>query len=92
MNKKIINKSVFILLWTASICWAFEYSESSDTRQREEEKTNAVDAVLKQLNKKAIELNPNQAIFWKSLAVTLRDLGREDEAEAAYWRAKELEE
>ncbi len=61
MDKKIISKSVLILLWTVSICWAFEYMESSDTKQPEEEKANAVDAVLKQLNKKALELNSYEA-------------------------------
>jgi hypothetical protein len=44
-----------------SICWASECPKSSDTKQPVEEKTNAVDAVLKQLNKKTSELVSYQA-------------------------------
>jgi outer membrane lipoprotein-sorting protein len=67
MNKKIIIKVVLILLWTVSTCWASEckraceYPKSSDTKQPVEEKTNAVDTVLKQLNKKTSELKSYQA-------------------------------
>lgn len=62
MNKKIISKAVIVFLWTVSICWASECKrESSDTKQPVEEKTNAVDAVLKQLNKKTSELVSYQA-------------------------------
>jgi len=67
MNKKIISKAVIVFLWTVSICLASEckraceYPESSDTKQPVEEKTNAVDTVLKQLNKKTSELMSYQA-------------------------------
>lgn len=62
MNKKIVSKAVIVFLWTVSICWASECKrESSDTKQPVEEKTNAVDAVLKQLNKKTSELISYQA-------------------------------
>ena len=67
MNKKIISKAVIVFLWTVSICWASggtkacEYPKSSDTKQPVEEKTNAVDTVLKQLNKKTLELMSYQA-------------------------------
>ncbi len=67
MNKKIIIKAALILLWTVSTCWASEgkraceYPKSSDTKQPVEEKTNAVDTVLKQLKKKTSELKSYQA-------------------------------
>jgi len=67
MNKKIIIKAALILLWTVSTCRASEckraceYPKSSDTKQPVEEKTNAVDTVLKQLNKKTSELMSYQA-------------------------------
>ncbi|MEQ9716550.1 MAG: hypothetical protein ABGF52_13615, partial [Candidatus Asgardarchaeum sp.] len=67
MNKKIISKAVIVFLWTVSICWvsggtkACECPKSSDTKQPVEEKTNAVDTVLKQLNKKTSELMSYQA-------------------------------
>ena len=67
MIKKIISKAVIVLLWTVSACWASgsttacECPKSSDTKQMVEKKTNAVDTVLKQLNKKALELKSYQA-------------------------------
>ncbi len=66
MNKKIISKAVIVFLLTVSICWASGGTKaceckSSDTKQPVEEKTNAVDAVLKQLNKKTSELVSYQA-------------------------------
>lgn len=61
MDKKIISKSVLIFLWMISICLAYECPESSDTKQPEEEKADAVDMVLKQLNKKALELESYEA-------------------------------
>ncbi len=67
MNKKIISKAVIVFLWTVRICWASECTKacecpkSSDTKQPVEEKTNAVDTVLKQLNKKTSELMSYQA-------------------------------
>ncbi len=67
MNKKIISKAVIVFLWTVSICWASggtkacECPKSSDTEQPVEEKVNTVDRVLKQLNKKALELTSYQA-------------------------------
>jgi len=44
-----------------STCRAFECPKSSDTKQPVEEKTDAVDTVLKQLNKKTSELMSYQA-------------------------------
>lgn len=67
MNKKMVIKAALVLLWTVSTCWASEctkaceYPKSSDTKQPVEEKTNAVDTVLKQLNKKTAELKSYQA-------------------------------
>ena len=67
MNKKIVIKAALVLLWTVSTCWASECKracecpKSSDTKQPVEEKTNAVDTVLKQLNKKTSELMSYQA-------------------------------
>jgi hypothetical protein len=56
MNKNMIIKAAVILLWTLSTCLACECPKSSDTKQPVEEKVNKVDTVLKQLNKKALEL------------------------------------
>ncbi len=62
MNKKVIIKAVIVFLWTLSICWASggtkdrECPKSSGTKQPGEVKADAVDTVLKQLNKKAQEL------------------------------------
>ena len=64
MNKKIIIKAAVILLWTVSspvVDWASQCPKSSDTEQPVEEKVNTVDTVLKQLNKKALELTSYQA-------------------------------
>ncbi len=61
MNKNIIIKLAVILLWMLSTCWACECLKSSDTEQPVEEKVNKVDAVLKQLNKKALELTSYEA-------------------------------
>ncbi|MFB0552219.1 MAG: outer membrane lipoprotein carrier protein LolA [Phycisphaerae bacterium] len=64
MNKKIIIKASVILLWMVSpplADWASECPKSSDTEQPVEEKVNTVDTVLKQLNKKALELTSYQA-------------------------------
>ena len=78
MNKKIISKAVIVLLWTVSACWvsgsitACECPKSSDTKQMVEKKANAVDTVLKQLNKKAMELKSYQAqIEHKSIQPSL---------------------
>ena len=64
MNKKIIIKAAVILLWTVSspvADWASQCPKNSDTEQPVEEKVNTVDTVLKQLNKKALELTSYQA-------------------------------
>lgn len=67
MNKQIVIKVVFILLWTSSNCCASdcpkacECSRNSDKKQPIEEKTNEVDKVLKQLNQKTSELKSFQA-------------------------------
>jgi len=67
MNKKIISKAVIVFLWTVSICWdsggtkAFECPKSSGKKQPGEVKADAVDSVLKQLNKKTSELESYQA-------------------------------
>ena len=64
MNKKIIIKAAVILLWTVSspvADWASQCPKSSDTEQPVEEKVNTVDRILKQLNKKALELTSYQA-------------------------------
>ncbi len=67
MNKKIIIKSVIILLWALNACLASEVKVAckcpncSNTKQPTEEKTNEVDTVLKQLNQKTSELMSIQA-------------------------------
>ena len=67
MNKKVIIKAVIVFLWTLSICWASggtkdcECPKSSGTKQPGEVKADAVDTVLKQLNKKARELTSYEA-------------------------------
>jgi len=64
MNKKIIIKLAVILLWTVSspvADWASQCPKSADTEQPVEEKVNKVDAVLKRLNKKALELTSYEA-------------------------------
>jgi len=64
MNKKIIIKAAVILLWTVSspvADWASQCPKSADTEQPVEEKVNKVDAVLKRLNKKALELTSYEA-------------------------------
>jgi len=67
MNKKIISKAVIVFLWTVGICWASgcpkacECPKSSDTKLSGEVKADAVDTVLKQLNKRAQELKSYEA-------------------------------
>ncbi|MGD2094800.1 MAG: hypothetical protein PVH77_07320 [Phycisphaerales bacterium] len=61
MNNKIIIKFVPILLLTVSICLASESPANPETKQPDEEKSNAVDKVLRQLNTKAQELRSYEA-------------------------------
>jgi len=67
MNKNIITKAAFILLWMVSNCWAWgcvtgcECPKSSGNKQPVDEKVNTVDTVLKQLNEKTSELKSYQA-------------------------------
>jgi len=62
MDKKTISKAILILLWAAGICFAAKCPQTPETgkccRNRPPEKSKAepVDAVLKQLNAKTLEL------------------------------------
>ena len=59
MHKKIITKTVFILLLMVSTCWAGGCGKNLAASQPEEE-TCPVEAILKQLNEEALELKSYQ--------------------------------
>ena len=67
MNKKIIIKTVLILLWAMNTCLSWERttgcegSKNSGNKQPVQMKADPVDTVLKQLNKKTSELKSYQA-------------------------------
>ena len=80
MNKKIITKATFVLLWAVSTCWASGSTkacgctESPDKHKPENTKVDPVDAVLKQLNKKTSELKSYQGqIEYKYIQPSLFD-------------------
>ena len=61
MNNKIIRKFALVLLLAISIYLACVSPANPETKKPDEKKSDTVDTVLEQLNKKALELKSYEA-------------------------------